>query len=80
MNKMMGWAPAADHVSETFFCAAYRFSRFDSDKHKAHEQRCLGDHMYHWYLMNYTLSFSENYRGANQWAYNHFTAAHEISG
>ena len=36
--------------------------------------------MSHYYLMNYTLKFTENYKNSSQWIYNHFTAAHEASG
>ena len=36
--------------------------------------------MGHWYLMNYTLAFTENYKNANLWIHDHFTAAHEITG
>jgi hypothetical protein len=80
MVKAIGRRPKVDHVSETFFCANNRFSGYSSSKKIAGVQRCLGPEMVHYYLMNYTLSFSENYRNLNQWVYNHFGAAHEQSG
>jgi hypothetical protein len=78
--KVLGRRPRADHVSNTFFCANARFGGYTSNKRVTHIQRCIGPHMSHYYLMNYTLTFSQYYRGLNQWAYNHFGAAHEKTG
>lgn len=80
MVKAIGRRPRVDHVSETFFCANNKFSGYSSNKKLTGIQRCLGSEMVHFYLMNYTLSFSENYKTLNQWVYNHFGAAHEQSG
>jgi hypothetical protein len=73
----MGKAPKADHVSSTFFCALTRFAGYSSKKREDLNQRCIGDKMVHWYLLNYTLAFHENYKDLSQWAFNHYTAAHE---
>lgn len=78
--KALGNKPSIDHIVSTFFCANKLYSEYTADKQHKYEQRCLGTQMSHYYLMNYTLKFSENYRNASQWIYNHFTAAHEASG
>lgn len=80
MHRVIGRMPKADHVSNSFFCANARFSSYKSKKRHNTQQRCIGPYMSHYYLMNYTLSFSELYRGQNQWAYNHYGAAHEATG
>jgi hypothetical protein len=78
--RVLGTSPDVDHVVGSFFCANKQFSAYTADKFHTYEQRCLGPHMSHSYLMNYSLAFSQNYKAANQWIYNHFTAAHEASG
>jgi len=61
LHRVMGSKPRADHVSETFFCANVKFSKYSSAKKGEQSQRCLGDKMAHWYLLNYTKAFTENY-------------------
>lgn len=81
--KMYYWVgnnPTADHISNPFFCANYRFTGYRAEKKTGRQQRCIGPHMSHYYLMNYTLDFLDQYEGTNRWAYNHITAAHEQSG
>lgn len=81
--KMYYWVgnnPTADHISNTFFCANYRFTGYRAEKKTGRQQRCIGTEMSHYYLMNYTLDFLGKYEGTNRWAYNHITAAHEQSG
>lgn len=78
--KVLGRRPRADYVSNTFFCANARFGGYTSNKKVTHIQRCIGPHMSHYHLMNYTLSFTQYYRGLNQWVYNHYGAAHEKTG
>lgn len=78
--QVIGRAPRVDHVVNPFYCANTRFGGFSSKKRNATVQRCIGPEMSHWYLMNYTLAFTEKYRGMNQFAYNHLTAAHEETG
>jgi hypothetical protein len=80
MKAFLGRKPTVDHVVNPFYCAAARFASYTSSKYQSHTQRCLGPHMSHAYLMNYTKRFMKQYRGANQWVYNHFTAAHENTG
>ena len=80
MKAFLGRKPSADHVVNPFYCAAARFASYTSSKYQSHVQRCLGPHMSHVYLMNYTKQFMQQYRGTNQWVYNHFTAAHENTG
>ena len=80
LHRVMGSKPRADHVSETFFCANVKFSKYSSAKKGEQSQRCLGDKMAHWYLLNYTKAFTENYQEANKWIFLHLTAAHEESG
>lgn len=80
MNRVIGRNPKADHVVNPFYCAAEKYSSVTSHKKNAMQQRCLGKHMSHWYLMDYSLKFLETYPTNNHWVYNHFTAAHEITG
>jgi hypothetical protein len=80
-RRMMGYSPGVDHLSQTFFCAAWKFAQYRSAKRGTNlNQRCIADHMSHWYLMNYTLAFSEIYNNTNQWVLGHYTAAHEETG
>jgi hypothetical protein len=80
MNRVIGRNPRADHVVNPFYCAAEKYSGYSSHKKAGTTQRCLGTHMAHWYLMNYTLNFMDIYPENNHWAYNHLTPAHEVSG
>jgi hypothetical protein len=80
MNRVLGRKPKADHVVNPFFCAAERYSSYNSHKRQSNAQRCMGVHMSHWYLMNYTLAFIDSYKDVNHWAYNHITSAHEETG
>jgi hypothetical protein len=80
-RRIMGSHPGVDHMSETFFCAAWKFARYRSSKTGTkQQQRCIADKMSHWYLMNYTLAFSDHYNNTNQWILGHYTAAHEETG
>lgn len=80
MHRIMGRRPRADHVVNSYFCANFRFSGYTSAKRKTPTQRCIGPHMSHYYLMNYTLEFLRLYNGTNQFIYNHMAAAHEQTG
>lgn len=80
MHKMIGMRPAADHVVNPFYCAATLLTDYDSDKYNGKVQRCMGQHMSHYYLMKYSLEFAEMYSNRNKFIYNHFTAAHEYTG
>lgn len=78
--KSMGRIPEVDNVVNLFFCSQYIFGKYRGAKQLLYKQRCLGDKMPHSYLMEYSLNFTKMYPKANQWIYNHFTAAHEGSG
>ncbi|CAG9312321.1 unnamed protein product [Blepharisma stoltei] len=80
LNTFFGPFPDADHVVQPFYCAAKDFAGYSSSKFKAKNIRCLGPQMSHWYLMDYSLRFAEMYSQTSLWIYNHFTAAHEITG
>mmetsp|Transcript_5274 Transcript_5274/g.9677 ORF Transcript_5274/g.9677 Transcript_5274/m.9677 type:complete len:673 (-) Transcript_5274:10-2028(-) len=78
--KSMGRVPKVDHAVNMFYCANYIYGNYRASKFRAMQQRCLGGHMAHHWLMNYSLQFSKNYSKANQWIFAHFTAAHEMTG
>ena len=67
-----------DHHVSTFYCAANTVSKKTYIGSK--EQRCLGEHMTHWYLLNYTRELGRAYKGVNQFVYIHLNAAHEQTG
>ena len=67
----------ADHVFTNFWRVAkkaYSYSEF------AQQQRCFGDQNAHFYSLNYTLQFLENYKEHNRFGYVHISAAHEDTG
>jgi len=76
----IGRFPEADHLTNSFFCAAYKFLNLRMSKGKKVEQRCIGPHMSHYYILNYTQTLSEMYHDLNQWFYIHVNTAHEASG
>ena len=80
MHRMLGMHPEADHVVNPFYCAATLLTNYDSDKKLGKVQRCMGQHMSHYYLMKYSIEFDNIYKNRNKWIYNHFTAAHEYTG
>ena len=80
MPMSIGRKPKVDYAVNLFYCALYAYGDYRAAKQFVNHQRCVGPHMSHYYLMNYTLEFSEMYRGRNQWIFAHFTAAHEQTG
>ena len=76
-SKIIGKKPKVDHIITKFWCAAKELSGFD-DISKT--QRCIGNKNSHYYLLNYTLDFVENYSGLNKFAYFTILPAHESSG
>jgi hypothetical protein len=80
MHRMIGMHPDADHVVNPFYCAATVLTNYDSGKDNGRVQRCIGQHMSHYYLMKYSLEFAKIYNNRNKFIYNHFTAAHEYTG
>lgn len=77
--RKLGRMPNIDHVSSPFYCAAYKLTDYKASKSNR-KQRCIGPHMSHYYIFNYTQTFTEMYSGLNQWLYVHVDAAHESSG
>lgn len=77
--KSMGRSPNVDHCVSSFYCALYEYGDYIAAKSNK-KQRCIGSHMSHHYLMEYSKTFNKNYQYANQWIYNHFDAAHEATG
>ena len=68
-----------DYSVRQFYCLAQQYSTFHSAKNFS-EQRCIGPHMSHFYVLNYTLELLRMYKGANMWIYLHLNAAHEKTG
>lgn len=85
-NCNEGFAPAlgenitVDHAVNEFYCAASKYTDYSAGKYNALQQRCIGPHMSHHYLMEYAMEFMDGYKHANQWTYLHMNAAHEASG
>ena len=52
----------------------YSYSEF------AENQRCLGSENAHYYSMNHTYQFFNNYKEHNRFGYVHISAAHEDTG
>jgi len=77
--RKIGRMPTVDHSTNPFYCAVYKFTDCRMSK-SSQKQRCIGPHMSHHYILNYTQQFSRAYLHANQWLYVHLSAAHEASG
>jgi len=69
-----------DHFTRSFYCAANHLLDLRMAKNSGMTQRCIGSHMSHYYLLNYTRAFSDLYDDVNQWIYMHLNAAHESTG
>ena len=67
----------ADHVFTNFWKIAKKVYGYTDH---LEGQRCLGDHNAHFYSMNYTYQFLNNYRNHHRFGYAHITAAHEETG
>ena len=68
-----------DHHVSTFYCGAKNTIGTDMGK-ESYKQRCIGPHMSHYYLLNYTHSFTGLYPASHQFTYIHLEAAHEETG
>jgi hypothetical protein len=77
--EVMGKRVDVDHSTRAFYCAAHQLLGVKADKRHT-EQRCLGPHMSHVYLLNYSLSFLDQYKGVNQFLYLHIDTGHEETG
>lgn len=69
-----------DHIIRNFYCVAKEYTNLDTEVTSKLTQRCVGQHMSHWYTLNYTHEFSKLYTGLNQWIYLHINTAHEATG
>lgn len=77
--KVLGENLNVDYSIRQFYCLAQQYSTFHSAKENS-EQRCIGPHMSHFYVLNYTLELLRMYKGTNMWIYLHLSAAHERTG
>ena len=75
----MGKRLNVDHHVSTFYCAAKTVMGTDMGKDSL-KQRCIGPHMSHYYLLNYTHSMTSLYPTSHQFTYIHLEAAHEETG
>lgn len=76
----IGHLPKVDHITSSFYCAAYRYLKLRMKKRLGRQHRCIGEHMSHFYILNYTQNFIDLYPDLNQWAYIHVNTAHEETG
>ncbi|CAG9336231.1 unnamed protein product [Blepharisma stoltei] len=77
--KSIGRYPQADHITRSFYCAGFEFMDLKMRKQNT-VQRCMGEHMSHYYILNYTKEFTNLYKDLNQWIYIHINTAHEETG
>ena len=75
----LGRNPNVDYVVGPFFCSVVRFSDVAFAKQFL-EQRCLGGHQTHYYLLNYTMNVIDMNPGVNAFLYAHLDTAHEGTG
>lgn len=73
----LGRKPSVDHLSCKFWCAAEKLSGF---RDTMMEQRCIGNKNSHYYILNYTYQYIQQYQGVNKWAHIMTLPAHEDSG
>ena len=77
--RKLGRMPNVDYATSQFYCATYAYSGYTSSTTRS-KQRCIGPHMSHYYVFNYTKTLNKMYKGLNQWLYVHVNAAHEATG
>lgn len=77
--RSMGQNPKADYKVRQFYCAVQHLSHISSEEWYK-KQRCLGGHLIHYYLLNYTMNLVRMYEGTNIWIYLHLNAAHDGNG
>lgn len=73
----LGRKPSVDHLSAKFWCAGKVLSGY---RDLSEKQRCIGAYNSHYYLLNYTYQFTQEYQGVNKWAHIMILPAHEDSG
>lgn len=76
-SLFIGRKPKVDHLLGRFWCAAEVLSGFED---RGEEQRCIGNKNSHFYMLNYTLQYVNNYQGLNKWGHVMVLPAHEDSG
>lgn len=77
--RHLGYNIEVDHAVRQFYCLVDVHAGVKTAKNST-EQRCIGPHQSHYYLLNYTLRFVQMYQGANLFIYLHLNAAHEKTG
>ena len=76
----IGRYPEVDYSVRSFYCAARYYTNLDFEIDTKQVQRCIGNHMSHYYTLNYTAEFTRLYSSLNQWIYMHINPAHEATG
>lgn len=74
-----GRYPDVEYSVGPFYCAIETFTT-NSFRKEDTEQRCLGGHMSHYYILNYTDDIVDMNLGVNMMLYAHLSAAHEYTG
>lgn len=74
-----GRYPDVEYSVGPFYCAIEKFTA-NSFRKEGTEQRCLGGHMSHFYILNYTDDIVDMNLGVNMMLYAHLSAAHEYTG
>lgn len=69
-----------DHSVNEFYCAAEKYSDYNTQKEKLGQHRCIGKAMSHTYILNYSWEYLEKYPDVDKWMYLHLNAAHEGTG
>jgi hypothetical protein len=67
----------ADHVATNFWKAAKRAVAYNEH---SENQRCIGKHNSHWYMLEYLKQYISNYENHNRFAYVHLNPGHENTG
>ena len=77
LSKCTGRKIRTDHVATNFWHAAKKVFGYEDSKK---QQRCLGEHHSHYFMLNYSKQFLQNYEGHNRFGYVHLSPGHEKTG
>ena len=77
LSRCTGRKVKADHVATNFWHAARKVHGYLDFVER---QRCLGKHHSHFYMLDYSRQFLQNYQGHNRFGYVHLSPGHEGSG
>ena len=77
--EAIGKNPKVDYSVRQFYCYVKKQLSMETAGFET-KQRCLGAHMNHYYMLNYTHTVARLNQGVNQWLYIHLNAFHEKSG